>query len=103
MSLVVPDGAPEGCVGTSCGCYVLIDDNIPTNLGAGTDEDRIIVCRPADMVYAQSTPNVVFDESGTATALDVTFACYAYAAFTAGRYPGGVAIISGTGLNAVAT
>lgn len=103
VSLVIPPNAPDGCVGTCAGCWIMLDDNIPTNLGAGTDEDRIIVCRAADLLYGQSAPTVLVDRSSLAGNLGTKFVPYVYAAFTAARYPAAVAVISGTGLNATAT
>ncbi len=38
----------EGAVGSLQGVSVYVDPNVPTNLGASTDEDRIIIIRKSD-------------------------------------------------------
>jgi len=84
---------------TMQGLPVFLDANIPTNLGAGTNEDRIIVARFSDdLLFEDTAPTVgVFDDvlSGT---LQVRIACWGYFAFTFARYAKANSIISGTGL-----
>lgn len=79
---------------------VLIDDNIPTALGAGTNEDRVIVCRPMDLVAALSDPVVDVNEHTDSASDSVTARVIArrYMSFTAERYPSSIAVVSGTGL-----
>lgn len=97
--LLGPDLNAEGPVGTLAGLPIYLDPNIPTNLGAGTDQDRIIVLK-ADDVYA-------FEGDMRAEAFPQTYAnqlslflrVYNYAAFQAARYPSSISVISGTGLN----
>jgi HK97 family phage major capsid protein len=43
-------GFSEGAVGSLLGINVYVDANIPTNLGAGTNEDRVFVIRAADPI-----------------------------------------------------
>jgi HK97 family phage major capsid protein len=87
-------------VGTIAGLGVILDDNIPGNLGAGTNEDRVIVCRLVDLVILETDPVASFDQQASSAAgnLSVVFVVRRYAAFTAERWPAGVAIISGSGL-----
>lgn len=91
--------AAEGLVGNILGLPVFIDPNIPTTLGAGTDEDIIIVSRFADAYLFESTPKAeVFRETLSAEAT-VRFRLYGYVAFTAERYVGvDTSIVTGTGL-----
>ncbi|MFF3447664.1 phage major capsid protein [Streptomyces sp. NPDC002667] len=99
--LLGPSLNAEGPVGTFAGLPVYLDANIPTNLGAGTDQDRIIVLK-ADDVYA-------FEGNIRADALPQTYAntlslflrVYNYASFQSARYPSSISVISGTGLNQV--
>ncbi len=87
-------------VGTLAGFPVVTDANVPTNLGGSTNEDRIIVV-DRNLVH-------VFEEQDGAPLLvrleqtvgpqSVRLAVRGYSAFTAGRYPTAVSVISGTGL-----
>lgn len=73
-------------------------DAIPTGLGAGTNEDRIILSRMFDhllfegILRARALTEVL---SGT---LGVRLQVYRYAAFTAARFPAATSVIAGTGL-----
>lgn len=94
----VSDVAAEGPVGVLQGLPVFIDANIPTNLGAGSDEDRVIASRFVDHWLWEGflrTRVLAERKSGT---LGVVLQLYSYAAATAGRYPAGSSVISGTGL-----
>lgn len=111
--LVVPSvGAPQNAVGVGeaaqygqvvgqlLGLPVVTDANIPTGLGAGTDEDAIIVARAADVHLWESSPvpsQLKFEET-TAGSLTVKLVVYGYSAFTSGRYPKAVSVVTGTGL-----
>lgn len=93
--------AVEGAVGTLQGLPVITDSNIPVNLGAGTNEDRIIVCRREDLILwedTQGAPFMIRAEDVKAANLGVLFVAAGYSAFTAGRYPTATAVIAGTGL-----
>jgi HK97 family phage major capsid protein len=91
--------AAEGPVGSIQGIPVYLDASIPTNLGAGTNEDRIIITRVEDLyLFEDGAPRTrVFEEVLSAT-LTVRLQVYGYAAFTAERYGKSTAIIAGTGL-----
>lgn len=96
------DGSESGYgyVGQMHGLGVFIDANIPTNLGAATNEDRIIVIAdPIVHLFERSEDPVTLSfEQQAGTSLQVQLVCYGYAAFTAGRYPGGAGVVSGAGL-----
>ena len=88
-------------VGVLVGLPVYIDANIPTNLGGGTNEDRIIVAHfPDHCLWEQQsgTPFLLRFEETNAGNLSVKLVAYGYSAFSAGRYPAATAVISGTGL-----
>ncbi|MGH3041021.1 MAG: phage major capsid protein, partial [Gaiellaceae bacterium] len=87
-------------VGTTHSLPIITDANLPTNLGAGTNEDVIIIT---------SNPELVLWWEGDGMPLQLRFeqvappqtirlAVWGYSAFTAGRYPAASAVISGTGL-----
>lgn len=95
---VFEQGQAEGQVGVLQGLTTLADPNVPINLGAGTNEDRIIVCRPPDFWLWESVLRTrTMPEVGSGT-LTVRLQLYNYCAATAGRYPAGISVISGTGL-----
>ena len=82
------------------GLPVFTDANIPTNLGAGTNEDRILV-QASDVVHLferSQDPVTLSFEQQAGTSLQVQLVAFGYAAFTAGRYPGASGVISGAGL-----
>jgi len=108
--LVVPNGnafnsigtfadvASQTVVGSMQGLPIVTDPNVPANLGAGTNEDRILVLAASDLVlYESAVRSRVLPEvlSGNLT---VRLQVYGYIAFTAARYPASTAVIGGTGL-----
>lgn len=85
---------------TMFGLPIIVDANVRTNAGAGTDEDRIYcVTAPELHLWEQAgSPFALqFDATG-AGSLTVKSVVYGYSAFSAGRYPAAVSTISGTGL-----
>ena len=100
-ALGFPDSAAGyGYVGNMHGLRVFTDANIPTNLGASTNEDRIIV-EASSVVHlferAQDPVTLSFEQQA-GTSLQVQLIAYGYAAFTAGRYPAASGVVSGAGL-----
>lgn len=92
------DVQSEGFVGTLQGLPVFVDPSIPTNLGAGTNEDRIIVLRSSDTILFEGTPRAEAFRETKADQLSVLLRFYNYAALHSERYPKGISVISGTGL-----
>ncbi|MFD7791025.1 phage major capsid protein [Streptomyces sp. NPDC059759] len=90
--------ASEGFVGTWQGLPVYVDPNIPTNLGAGTNEDRIITLRSTDVIFFEGTPQAEAFRETKAEQLSVLLRFYNYVALHASRYPKAISVISGTGL-----
>jgi HK97 family phage major capsid protein len=88
----------EGAVGTMHGLRVYLDANIPTNLGAGTNEDVIIVLRASDLLLFESALRIRVLQEVLSGTLAVRFQLYAYSAFMAGRYPAAISTVGGTGL-----
>jgi HK97 family phage major capsid protein len=88
----------QGAVGNLLGVPVYVDPNIPTNLGAGTNEDRIIVMKADEnYLYESSVRTRVLPEVGSGT-LTVRLQVYGYLAFTAERRPTATSVVAGTGL-----
>jgi HK97 family phage major capsid protein len=88
----------QGPVGSIAGLDVITDPQIPTNLGAGTNQDVVIVMRASDQIlWEGSLKSEAFRET-KADQLSVLLRVYNYAAFTSNRYAASVGVISGTGL-----
>jgi HK97 family phage major capsid protein len=88
---------PEGAVGTIGGLAVVTDANIVTNLGAGTNQDPILVGIRSDLRLWESELRM---ETFTATYADsagVLFRALAFSAAIPQRYTSSVAVINGTG------
>ena len=86
--------------GTLAGVPVVLDASIATNLGAGTNEDRIygITADEAHLWEDPNAPLFIRAEQPAAASLGVLFVVYSYFAYTFGRYPSAHGKISGTGL-----
>lgn len=85
---------------TMMGLPIIVDANVITNGGSGTDEDEIYcVTAPELHLWEQAgSPFALsFDATG-AGSLTVKSVVYGYSAFSAGRYPAAASKISGTGL-----
>lgn len=88
----------QGYVGTLQGLPVFVDPNIPTNLGASTNEDRVIVVRSTDSIlYEGILRSEAFRET-KADQLSVLLRVYNYAALHASRLPKSISVLSGVGL-----
>jgi HK97 family phage major capsid protein len=87
-----------GIAGTLAGLPVVVDANVPTNLGASTDEDRVIVTRLSDhALWEAGLVTFSFDQSVNAPAT-IRLAVAGYSAFTAERYTSATSVVLGTGL-----
>jgi HK97 family phage major capsid protein len=82
------------------GVPVVLDGNIPTNLGAGTNEDVVLAVTAPELHLWEDgdAPLLIRAEETGAGNLTVKFVVYGYTAFAAGRYPGAHGTIGGTGL-----
>lgn len=102
---VVGAGSAAGyaAVGSIAGIPVVIDAGVPTNLGASTDEDRIIVTRRQDVLHMEDAgaPVGLELEEVLADQLSVRMVAYGFSAFTAGRYPVATCVLQGTGFKQV--
>jgi HK97 family phage major capsid protein len=85
--------------GRMLGCNVIVSGNVPTNLGGGTNETRFVAMRSDDQFLWEDSnaPIYIRAEQPSAASLGVLFVVYSYSAFTAGRQPKSVAVVSGTG------
>lgn len=88
MRGVLPNGTP-----------VIVDNNIATNLGAGTNEDEIYILsrRESHLWEDASAPMLIRAEQTNAASLGVLFVVYGYFAYTHARYSHAQKL-NGTGL-----
>jgi HK97 family phage major capsid protein len=89
----------NGFAGGLQGMRVVIDPNIPTTLGAGTNEDVILVYDSTQLLlFEEGAPRTrVFEDVGSQT-MTVRLSCYGFFAFMGNRYPAAISLITGTGL-----
>jgi HK97 family phage major capsid protein len=74
------------------------NDAIPANRGTGSNEDRIIACRPTDLILLESEPRTAVNMEPLSGNLQARLQLRGYVAALTGRYPAGVAVIKGTGM-----
>jgi HK97 family phage major capsid protein len=77
---------------------VLENNSIPATLGAASNQDAIIVCRPSDMLLLETAPKTLVDFESASGAMGVRLSLRAYVAAFVGRQPTAIARIIGTGL-----
>jgi HK97 family phage major capsid protein len=97
-----PAGAMEGAVGTLLGLPVYLDGNLPTNLGVGTNETRIVTTKWDELYLWESQVRMRVMPEVLSNTLQVRLQVYAYVALIANRRPGAISVISGTGMIAPA-
>ncbi|MGW1614475.1 hypothetical protein ACWCQZ_34540 [Streptomyces sp. NPDC002285] len=85
----------------SSGLLVIVDNNVATNLGAGTNEEEVYVV-PRNECHVWEDPNApmfIRAEQPQAASLGVLLVAYSYFAYTFQRYgSGAMAKVGGTGL-----
>ncbi|MFB6848215.1 phage major capsid protein [Streptomyces sp. NPDC056373] len=89
--------AAEGAVGRLQGLDVYLDPSIPTNGGAGTNQDTILMLRSSDLFLWESNLRGEAFQQTYANQMSVFVRLYNYAAFIPGRYPASITKITGTG------
>lgn len=87
-----------GFAGTILGIPTFVDATIQTNLGAGTNEDKVYVLRRNDIKVWESPVRAEAFRETFADTLSVYFRLYNYSAEIPDRYGSSVIEITGTGL-----
>jgi hypothetical protein len=81
------------------GLVVIVDNNISTALGAGTEDEIYVVPSSECHLWEDpSAPVFIRAEQAAASSLGVLLVLYGYFAYSFARFTGGTAKISGTGL-----
>lgn len=92
------DVAAQGIVGGMQGLPVVVTASGATNLGAGTNQDQVVICRPAEMILMEGPKRTRILTEVLSGNLTVRLQLYAYVNFFAGRLPSAISTIDGTGL-----
>jgi HK97 family phage major capsid protein len=87
-----------GRVGVMQGLPVYTDPNIPTNLGAGTNQDPVLLMRERDIILYESVPRAEASIQPGFMNLSVNLRFYRYVALHAQRFPKSIAVLNGVGL-----
>lgn len=87
-----------GRVGVMQGLPVYTDPNIPTNLGAGTNQDPVLLMRERDIILYESAPRAEASIQPGFNTLTVNLRFYRYVALHAQRFPKSIAVLNGVGL-----
>lgn len=95
---VTTTGYGSGIAGYLAGLPVVLDANIVTNGGGGTNEDRIYAVAADEVHLWEDEPVFIRAEQTNAASLGVLFVAYKYFAYTVSRYVNANARIAGTGL-----
>jgi HK97 family phage major capsid protein len=88
----------QGSVGRFLGLPVVLDPNIATNLGAGTNQDEVFLIKADDLWLFESTPRAEAFTAPYAESLGVLFRLYNYAGTILNRLSSSIATMNGTGL-----
>jgi len=88
----------NGQAGTVAGLRVIIDPNIATNQGTGTNEDDVYVVASEELMLAESPLQTRVLHEVLSGTLQVRIQAFGYSAFASSRRPKIVARISGAGL-----
>lgn len=86
-----------GLMASFSGLDVILDSNIPTTNGAGTNEDVILVLAKEDFILMESPIFARNPDVGSGNGL-IRFEIFQHSAFLSKRYPKSASVISGTGL-----
>lgn len=79
--------------------YPVMEDNaIPATLGAASNQDVIILCRPSDMLLLESAPKTVVDFESMSGTMGVRLSLRGYVAALTARQPTAIARLIGTGM-----
>lgn len=92
------NGAAQGVAGNFAGLPVVVDANVPVNLGAGTNEARIGLFNRQTLYLWEDVPRFKIADQTNIANLQYQFVLYGYYAVAFGRQPKMISVLSGTGL-----
>lgn len=89
--------AAEAYAGRMQNLPVFLDANIPTNVGAGTNQDVVLIARMPDVYLWEGSVRAEAFEQTYAQNLSLFVRLYNYMSFQPGRYPAAISTVTGTG------
>ncbi len=95
-------GVAEGLLANMIGTSLYGDGNVPTNLGAGTNQDQIIAGKFDDAYLWEGLLRTRVLQEVLSGTLQVRLQLFNYVAFMPDRYPTSFSVVNGTGLIAPA-
>lgn len=93
---IPPADGPGGVL--TYGLPAYLDGNIPSNLGAGTNETRVITARFDDLYLFEGSMRTRVLSEVLSNTLQIRFQVYNYVGFMGNRRPESISVISGTGV-----
>ena len=90
--------AAQGIVGAIQGIPVITTGSHAINLGGGTNQDQIVEFRAPEMILMEAPIRARILEEVLSGNLTVRLQLWSYANFFAGRLPGAISTVDGTGL-----
>ena len=87
----------QGFTSGIAGLQVILDPNIATNYGGGTEDEIYVVAMDDLLLMEGPLYTRVFEDVGSGTGT-VRFQVFGHSAFIGNRYPASITAISGTGL-----
>lgn len=88
----------QGVAGDIRGISAILDAAIPNNLGAGTNQDEIIVLDPSQVWLYEGAPHAEVFKETYANQLSVLIRFYRYYSVIANRLPKAISVVVGTGM-----
>jgi HK97 family phage major capsid protein len=89
---------PQGLAGNIGGIPVIVDANVPVNLGAGTNQAQVVLCNRSGLLVKEGGPVFKVADQTSVTSLQYNFVLYKYLQQMFGRHPKKFSVIGGTGL-----
>lgn len=87
-----------GFIDNLAGLRVILDGNVSTLEGAGTNQDHVFIVRSEDLILMEGPIRARVLEQTLAGTLQIRLQLFAYSAFISGRQPEAIGEIVGTGL-----
>lgn len=91
-------GKVAGVVGSFLGLPVVVDPLLPTNVGAGTNQDNVYLIKADDLWFFESPPQMEVFRETYSDSLGVLYRLHSYIGTILNRQAYSLAVISGSGL-----
>jgi hypothetical protein len=93
----VAGGSHSGPVGTLAGVPIIVDGNLPTNLGAGTNQDVALILEHTELRLWEAPPRVAIEQGVLRHQGQVRIVTFIDAAAIPHRRPAAITTFGGTG------